>query len=177
LMDDRKLHCHVTFQVVHNLIDGYKFFWQPQPAWLTEGLPLWFSRRVDEEFLNFSGRDHAGSGVLRAHEWARRVRMRVENDAWPKAAELCTIADATKLDYAGHMMAWSRVDFLFAARPAEFGRFVAHMKAPMTTEARLPTTEEMLGRQVEALRGAFQWDYDAFDAEWVEYVRTRYPKK
>jgi hypothetical protein len=178
LLDDRKLHCHVVFQVVHNLFDGYKFYWQAQPAWLSEGLPLWFSRQVDAEFLNFSGTDDAGSTVLRAHEWPRRVRMRVDNDVWPKAEDLCTLMDARALDFVGHMMVWSRVDFLFSAAPDRIGRFVARMKAPMTAEARLPTPAEVLARQQEALRETLGYDdYAAFDAAWVAFVRKEYAKK
>ncbi len=177
LADDRKLHSHVVYSVVHNLVDGYKFYWQPLPSWLTEGLPLWFSRTIDDEFLNFSGKDDAGSTVLKAHEWPRRVRLRVDHDVWPKAEDVCTLMDASGLDFVAHMMVWSRVDFLLATAPDKFAAFMARMKAPMTTQARLPTTAEVLERQVSALQAAFGFDYAAFDAAWVAYVKSEYPKK
>ena len=177
LFDDRKLHCHVVYTVVHNLLDGYRFYAHPTPAWLSEGLSLWFSRPIDDEFLNFSGTDTTGSTVLKAHEWARRVRLRVDNDVWPKADDLCALMDARKLDFVSNMMAWSRVDFLLTTAPDKFAAFVAQMKAPVINEARQPTAEELVQRQTEALRAALGYDAAAFDTAWVGFVRERYPKK
>jgi hypothetical protein len=177
LMDDRKLHCHVVYGVVRNLLDGYKFFWHPLPSWLAEGIPLWFSRQVDDEFLNFSGKEDAGSGVPRAHEWRRRVRLRVEHDVWPRAEDLCTVMDVGQLDYVSHMMAWSRVDFLLATAPDELGALLARLKAPITTEPRLPRHDEILERQAAAWREAFGQDFAAFDAAWVAWVKEKYPRR
>lgn len=177
LRDDRKLHSHVVYSVTHNLVDGYKFYGQVVPAWLSEGISLWFSRPIDEEFLNFAGENDAGSTILKAHEWERRVRLRVEHDVWPRAAELCAVMTASELDFVSHMMVWSRVDFLLQSDPEKFGRFLGRMKAPITNEARLPTKTETLQRQVEALRAEYDQDYAAFDAAWLAYVREKYPKK
>jgi len=177
LRDDRNLHSHVVYSVCHNLVDGYKHFWHVVPAWLAEGIPLWFGRQVRPEFLNFAGTEDAGSTVLKAHEWDRRVRLRVEHAVWPKAEDLCRVMDATGLDFVSHMMAWSRVDFLLRTDAPGFGRFLARMKAPITTQARQPTTEEVLRRQDEALREAFDLDCAGFDAAWVRFVRDTYPKK
>jgi hypothetical protein len=177
LMEDPKLHCHLVYSLAHNFLDSYRFYGHATPTWLIEGLSLWFSRTIDDEFLNFAGKDDAGSTVLRAHEWPRRVRLRVEHDVWPKAADLCTFFDAGQLDFVGHMMAWSRVDFLLTSAPEKFGDFVRRMKAPMTTQARQPTPQEVLKGQERALREVFDYDAAAFDAAWVAFVREHYPKK
>lgn len=176
LRDDRNLHCHLVYSVTHNLVDGYKYYWHSVPAWLGEGIALWFSRRVYPEFLNFAGSDDAGSTVLKGQEWDRRVRMRVENDVWPKAADLCTVVDPGRLDFVSHMMVWSRVDFLMQTDAGKFGTFFGRMKAPIH-DVRLPTTEEIMRRQVEALREVFGQDYEAFDLAWRDFVRRTYPKR
>jgi hypothetical protein len=177
LRDDRNLHSHVVYLVCHNLVDGYKFYWQTIPAWLSEGIPLWFGRQVHPKFLNFAGTDTTGSTVLEAHEWERRVRLRVEHDVWPEAGALCKVMAASELDFVEHMMVWSRVDHLLQNEPAKFAAFLARMKAPMTDEARLPTTAEVLQRQEQALREELGLDYAGFDEAWAQYVRAKYPKK
>ncbi|MEZ5963597.1 MAG: hypothetical protein R3F56_07100 [Planctomycetota bacterium] len=177
LRDDRNLHCHLAYSVTHNLVDGFKYYWQSVPAWLSEGISLWFSRPIREEFLNFSGTDDAGATTLRGHEWERRVRMRVDNDVWPKAADLCQVMSAAELDFSSHMMVWSRVDFLMRGHAEKFGRFVARMKAPMTNEARQPTVAEIVQRQAQALRDELGFDEAGFDAAWLAFVRETYSRK
>lgn len=177
LMDDRKLHCHVVYSVVHNLLDGYKTYTHRLPAWLDEGVPLWFARPIDEEFRNFVGKDDAGATVLKAHEWERRVRLRVEHEVWPKGERFLSIFGGTNLSFVDNMLAWSRVDCLMAQGPEKAGALVGRLKAPVTTEPRQPTEAEILVRQREALQSALDWDEAAFDAAWVEFVTTKYPKR
>ena len=177
LLDDRKLHCHVAYSVVHNLLDGYKTYTHRIPAWIEEGLPLWFSRPIDEEFRNFVGKDDAGATTLKGHEWERRVRLRVEHEVWPKAERFLSIFGGGSLTFVDNMMAWSRVDCLLAQGPEKAGAFVGLLKAPVTTEPRQPTEAEVLARQREALQQVLGWDDAAFDRAWVEFVVAKYPKK
>jgi hypothetical protein len=177
LFDDRKLHCVVVDQTARNLVNAYRGYFHMPPAWLVTGLGSWFGRRVDDEFLVFAGTDDTGSNTLKGHEFARRVRMRVDNDVWPKAEQLCAFPKEADLDFVGGMMAWSRVDFLMSLEGDKFGKFVARMKAPVTTEPRQPTDQEIVTHQWQAMQEACGWDPAQFDAAWVKYVQATYPKK
>lgn len=177
LLDDQKLHCVVVDQTVRNLTNAYRGFFHSPPAWLVVGMGSWFGRRIDDEFLVLASEDDAGSSTLKGHEFARRVRMRVQNDVWPKAAQLCAVVKESDLDFVSAMMAWSRVDFLMSLDGDKFGRFMAQLKAPVTTEARQPTDAEIEARQWQVLQEALGWKPEDFDAAWVKWVLATYPKK
>ena len=174
---DTALHCRVVFSLVHNLVNGFKFYSHDVPVWWSEGLAHWSARRIDPRFSTPSEIRIYAQDPEMAWNWEPRVRARVEFEEYPRAAQLLRIVDRDRLDFVGHMMAWSRVDYLMTLGDEKFAAFMDRMKGRIVPPGRSPTTEEILARQEAALEEAWGLDPEGFDAAWTAWVKKNYRRK
>ena len=114
----------------------------------------------------------------RQHLWPQRVRARVGNDYFPKAAELLAICDTKSFKFADHLMGWSRVEFLRKQDSKAFGLFLRELKSlDLPSDGTKVPPERIQARQAELLVRHFGLDAETFDAKWKDYVLKTYPKK
>lgn len=176
LRDDTALHVHTVFGLVHNLVDGYKFYGHELPVWVTEGLAHWYARRVDPESNNFTKVVEEQKDLRSSWDWAPRVRARVRHRYYPSFAEMLAWRDFQALTFANHMILWSRVDFLMARDPAGFGRFLGRMKDPIV-DSGLPSWDQVLARQEEALQAGWGAGPEELEEDWRRWVLANYPRR
>ncbi len=175
--EDVSLHCHVVFNVTHNLVNSFKYFAYKLPVWVPEGISHWFRRRVDPVWNQFTAvKDNDGPGKAE-QDWAVRVRARVGHEYFPAAEELMNWMDYDDLSVVDHMMIWSRIDFLIDQGPDRFARFMDVLKDHPGTVDGLFSVEQVQARQVQALGAAYQLEPDVFDVQWAAWVEATYPKK
>ncbi len=176
LRDDTVLHVHVVFGLTHNLVDGYKFYGHELPVWCKEGLAHCLARRVDPHSNNFTKVVEEQKELRSSWDWAPRVRARVRHRYYPSFAEMLAWRDYQALTFANHMILWSRVDFLLSLGEEGFGRFLGLMKERIV-ESGLPTWDQVLARQEEALQEAWGMGPEELEEAWRAWVLRTYPRR
>ncbi len=175
--NDTELHAHLAFNLAHNLLDGFKFFWYQLPVWWNEGVAHWYSRRIDPQYISFSGMNEDVAAARREWDWPPKIRARLKFDHYTKADELMSRFDFAKMSFADHMMAWSRVDYLFSLGDEGIAKFTKMMKGKIPMAGATPTHDEILARQKDALLAAFGLDAAGLDEAWKKHVMAKYPAK
>lgn len=175
--DELALQSHFVYSLAMNFTNGLLGYYYDVPCWLSEGIAHGYARRVPTTFVNIAIEDEAVD-ASRQHLWPQRVRARVGNDYFPKAAELLPICDTKNFKFADHLMGWSRVEFLRKQDSKAFGIFVRELKSlELPTDGTKVPPERIQARQAELLVRYFGLDPESFDAKWKDYVLKTYPKK
>jgi len=179
LSDDTRLQTHVTFNVMHNLVDSYKHYNYALPVWIGEGIAHWYSRGIDPRFNNFSFVEETSAGLRKEWDWEPKVYKRVKNKIIPAASEIVNWSEFGNLKFTNHLAVWSLVDFLVEYDRNLLAEFIGRIngKIPGVPITRIPTTEEVLDRQEEVFREVYGWTWDELDVAWHKWVLKNYPKK
>jgi len=178
LIQDKSLHCHVWFNVVHTLLSGYKHYAHSLPVWCSEGVAHWYVLEVDPAEHVFTAIKGAAVDKRKDPKWGLKIRRRVKNKDYEPMAKLMTKMSAGEFTFGDHMAAWSRIDFLFKKNPKGFAKFMDRMKAPVIAQAgKSPTNESILKRQSECFTECIGMDPKAFDKAWTRYVLKSYPRR
>lgn len=169
---DSALACDLAAHVVQNFALGLRGTGGDVPFPVLEGLGHWFARRIDARFPVFSGSDPAR--LKGPADWPGDVRSRVEHQAFPSTAELLALEDPDALEWAEHLMLWSRFDFLLTREDGAGGNFLRALKVPLEPDATPLTPEARVARASTALEAATGGDLAAFDRAWSEWVLKAY---
>jgi hypothetical protein len=183
LQHDAGLHCHVVYNTVHLLLDGYRGYWHDLPAWFESGLAQWYLRRLDPRWPNFDRAPELEPDMRNDPGWEPRVAGLVRNRACTPAARMLAWIDFADFKFHDYAVAWSRVDFLIQQGDPKFRTFVEGLKAPILDtdkkrvdySFRVLTPAELLERQRKFLQAAYGWSIEQFDEEWQRYVLAHYP--
>lgn len=170
---DAALACDLAAHVAQNLALGLRGVQGSVPPAVLEGLGHWFARRVDARFPVYSGSDPAR--LKGPADWPGEVRSRVEHQVFPPSAELF-VEDPTTLEWADHLVLWSRFDFLFAREDGAAGHFLRGLKAPLDPAAEPLGAEGQVARALAALEAATGGGLEAFDRAWSEWVLKTYAR-
>ena len=176
---DLTLQYALTFLLTENLYDGFRGYDYLGPIWWRDGLARWFARRVDERCLLYTaGKDD----FIRDEEearWEPKVRARVEKGAAPSTAEMLAWPDPENWEFAQHMMAWSRVDFVMHKEPPKRRAFLLALQEPMGLAQGAPSAEaqaQHFDRALQAL-GYDPGGSTDFDRDWAAWVLETYSKR
>ena len=177
LTNDSALHCEAVFNIVHGLIDGFRYYTHNAPHWFRQGLAHWYLRRVNPKHNVYGEYKRFDADPKMLWNWAPRVRARARYDHFPRAAEMLTWRWEDEKTLVDSMMVWSRVDYLMSLGDEPFAKFLTLMKGPIPMVGLMPTKQEILTRQTFALEQAWGLDAQSFDERWKAWVIAEYPKK
>ena len=174
--NDSALCCDVISGVSQNLALGYRGYRVGLPFAITEGIAHWFSRQFDPRYHIFSGFDQSKINIKEEWDWEPLVRVRVDHQVFPTLEQMLAWGNAEALEWADHLMLWSRMDYLLAREDGLAGRLLYALKErPSTSTGGTPA------ELAEGARSAFERvtgsDLAKLDAEWSEWVQKTYPKK
>ncbi|MSR61674.1 MAG: hypothetical protein EXS08_04395 [Planctomycetes bacterium] len=174
---DTGLACAVVGGVAQNLALGFR---GPEVGLcfaVREGIAHWFAQRVDPRYHLLAG--GAAEPRISAAEggWAPPVRARVEHRVFPSTNDMLAWNPSTPLEWADHLILWSRLDCLLAREDGAAGNFLRQLKAPLAEGASAPTADELVERARAALPAATGGDLEHFDQEWSAWVLKTYPSK
>ncbi len=174
--NDTAFTCQAIGGVVQNLANGFRNYGHTLPLFWSEGLAHWFSRRFDARYHFFQG--DAGTGRVKdGGKWESSVRARVERDVFPPTAEMLGWQDPLALEWADHLILWSRVDYLMAREDGAAARFQRLLKTPLVESGGRPREELLRERTEQAFREATGQTPEDFDAAWSAWVERTYPAK
>lgn len=174
--NDSALACDVISGVSQNLALGYRGYRAALPFAVSEGIAHWFSRQFDERYHIFSGFDQTKVRVKEDWNWAPLVRARVEHKIFPVFNDMLAWSDAEALEWADHLMLWSRMDYLLSRDDGLAGSLLRMLKEPVETRGKA-APEELADRARKTFQKATGGDLARFDVEWSEWVLKTYPKK
>jgi hypothetical protein len=178
LHDDVALHCHVVFNVVHLLLDGYSGYWHDLPPWFESGLAQCYARRIDTRWPNFDRPPETDPDMRKETRWEQRAVGLVRNRACTPAAKMLAWPDFGDFKFHDYVVAWSRAGFLIHLGNQRLRAFVNGMKAPFVDEPRprsrgrprAPSPQELFARQQQVLQSVYGWSIEQFDEQWRSYV-------
>lgn len=175
---DHALHANLAFNIAHNLYSSFRGFGHDMPAWVVTGLGHWHARRVTPRFPTYDRKDERDREERSAFwEWDTRVHGLVKNKVFEAVAPFIDRLDAGKFGVEQHMQSWALVDFLLVHKKPQMCTFLHTMKDPFHGRRRMPTEEELLVRQREALIQAFDCDVSAIEVAWRSAVLSTKSKK
>lgn len=170
---DTALACDLAAHVAQNLALGLRGGRGDLPFAVEQGLGQWFARRVDARFPVFAGRDPARlQGQSQA--WEAEVRTRAEHKVFPASRDLLGWEDPDTLEWADHLVLWSRFDYLFAREDGAAGQFLRRLQEPLDPAAPALDARTRAERAHAALEAAVGVPLAAFDEAWSEWVLRTY---
>jgi hypothetical protein len=175
--NDTALHCDVVSGVVQNLASGFRGYRVVLPFAVSEGIAHWFAREIDPRYHIFTGLDLTKVRMKDESNWAPSVRARVEHKVFTSTAEMLGWKDADALEWADHLILWSRMDYLMARDDGAAGTMLRLLKESPKTKSGQLSPEQMIERAREAYASLAGGDLAKLDADWSEWVLRTYPKK
>jgi len=173
--NDSALACDVISGVSQNLANGYRGYRAALPLAVSEGIAHWFSRQFDPRYHIFSGLDQT-KVPKEEWNWAPLVRARVEHKVFPTLETMLGWTDPEALEWADHLMLWSRTDWLLAREDGMAGKVLHGLKEPPIAGGQ-ETSEQMTVRSREVFRKTTGSELAQLDEQWSEWVLKTYPKK
>lgn len=168
------LACAVLSGVAGNLARGFRSDAVRPPVFFVEGLQHWFARRHDPRFHILSGTDPTRVHLREQSDWAGSVRARVSHGHFTPLDEMIGWQSCDELDWADHLMIWSRVDHLLEMEDGAAGRFLRAYKDPTFV---LTGADEVRERTLYALREATGRTPAELDEAWQEWVEREYRRR
>jgi hypothetical protein len=172
---DAAIGCDVISGVTKNLANGFRYYAHVVPFYWSEGLAHWFSRRFDPRYHFFTGTDPSRIRTRDEWNWEPSVRARVKNEVFPPTAQMLAWEDPNALEWADHVILWSRVDYLMAREDGAGSKLMRYLKDPLPPGR--PTEDAVHERSLQAFQEATGQDPAAFDAAWCDWVEENYPAK
>ncbi|MCA8969197.1 MAG: hypothetical protein KDC95_05415 [Planctomycetes bacterium] len=178
LKHDTSLHCHIVWNVVHNLISGYRFYSYDLPVWFCEGSAHWWAKEVDEErALDFDQNESARAKMLNTGKWRPKVRQWLDNKNTRPVSELIGLRDYGQLTKYDHVKCWSVIDWMMAQGNEKWGQYMNTVKGYIDPKTGLATAKEVLNLQRQGLRDAYSVSPPMLEEKWKEWVLETYPDR
>lgn len=177
LAKDVAMHCEMTFNVVHMLVDGYRGFRQLTPHWFSQGLAHCYLRAVSpkhnviKEFKRYDARPEM------LWNWAPRVRSRVQHEHFTAASELLRWRFDDEKTLVDGMMLWSRIDYLLSLGDEGIRAYLDHSADHGPAPGETVSVDRQQELETAALAAVWQMTPAEFDAAWCRWVLRTYPKK
>lgn len=170
---DAALHNHVVFNVVHQLLDGYKHYTYDLPVWIQEGLAHWYERGLNPEYNDFDSAEGAPPATTRKTDWEEATRKLVASGDAPSLASLLALNGYADLELEHHFATWSMIDFLQRERPGFLGRLLDRIKG-LTNASGIGDGSGLEDAHREAFREGLGMTYAQFDEAWRAWVLEAY---
>lgn len=175
LRDDKVLHAALVYNTVHNLLDGFRYYWHETPLWLQEGTAHWFRRQVLEDMDLYTWIPPDLPERNRRTDWRATALARARLGNFTPLREVLGWIDDRAVRFGDQIAIWSRIDFLQRRHPGALGRILrATKRAQPSDQSATPDDQALVERQRAALADVLGLDPDRFDDAWVAFVKETY---
>lgn len=167
---DAMLHAAVSAGLARSFLDGHRQQLYRAPRWLAQAVAHRYARMADERWV-LAG--HNYRNVRDGHwEWDESVASMVENEFFASMADMIKWQRDHKMNARDHMIITSKLEFMIEEHGPKLRTYLNLVVQPvkgMTEDS----VEELEKRQRAALKDAFGWEPEEFDAAWVEWVEDK----
>lgn len=172
LRTDLGLQTHLVHNLAHLMLCAYKHFSYDPPAWLDEGLAIYFEKELDPEAITLEGQEGGTKSQRPPRNFEARARALALSDGGPRFARLLGLREVADFEGEDLIASWAIAKFLVEAHPASFARFVGAVKGQLD-ERGVPTGRDLGGLQRKLLQELWQWNPQQLDREWRAWFSAR----
>jgi hypothetical protein len=173
---DEALHGHVVFNLVHNLLNGYKYYSYDKPLWLMEGLAHWFERRITTKYNTFDGGEGASASITRKENWEPPTRQLVSSGDSSSMGKLMRINGFGEFELPEHFTTWSMVDYLQKRDPRLIGDLLGEVSGLLNDEF-MPNGGRVNDVTREFFKERLSMTMVGFERAWQAWVLETYGTK
>lgn len=172
-VSDAGVHAGLASMVGRSLVGAYRGTFYDVPLWISEGVAHLFSREVDDRFYNAIAELDQDPEYRDDHDWFKRVRARVGYDYFRPLQEQMKQMTAGEMEFADHMLAWSRMEFIVTQEKGWLKAYLDEIKTiPLGTDG--VQHPEVLERQDKVFEKVFGMKPEDFDKQWSTHVKKTY---
>ncbi len=169
---DEHIHNHTVFNVVHNLVDGFKHYSYDTPLYLKEGLAHWFERELNPDFNSFSFSEGGIAKKVTKGDWDTAVAKLVQRDEAPRLAELVNLDGFAEYEPRHHLACWSITAFFLERYPDAYAQLTQALHGRKAANGDSDGSD-MRDAHRSAIKAAFGKSYAQIDAEWRAWALER----
>jgi len=169
LRNDVALHAHVTFNLAHNLLDGFKHYSYDTPPWLREGFAHVLEREVSPRYNSFDSSEGGSSAMGGRTDWVPEVRSMIKKGEVPRLAELMNLKTFAEFELRHHYACWSMVDYMIRVHPTGFACLNAKLHGRKDANG-FPDSSNLRDVHRDALRECMGMTYAGFDEAWAAWA-------
>jgi hypothetical protein len=174
---DTAMHVHIVWNIVHNMIDGYRFYSYDLPVWFKEGMAHWYGRRIDPKWDNFDQNESSAADMLNEERWDLKTRQSLIAGRLRPVAEVLPLRDYGDLTKWDHLKVWSMCDYLMSLGDEKWRDFMNGIKGQTDPTTGLAVGKEIVDVQRKALQKVYDVNPLTFEEKWKEWVLRTYPEK
>lgn len=178
LKHDTAMHCHIMFNTIQQLINGYRMYTFDMPVWFKEGMGHYFERLVSLKYNNFDQNESNSADIRKTWKWKPKVRALVitKSDKLRSWSEMLSWRDFGQIKFTDHMVLWARMDYLFSLGDKGIRVYLDGMKGSIDPTSQ-GLSKAILKVQREAFRNAWNGNAVKLDEKWMEYAKETYPTR
>jgi len=169
---DSGLHCHVVFNLSHNLLDGYKHYSYDTPIWIHEGLAHVMEREISPSFNSFDSDEGSVAEKTRKSKWTPEVRKLISSKKVLRLAELVALKSYAELELRHHYTTWSMVLYLMEEHAEAFANLNDRLHGMKKADG-LPDGSKMRDKHRRAFQDCLGMSYAQFDKAWRNWAATQ----
>ncbi len=170
---DEAMHGHVVFNLVINMLDGYKHYSYELPVWIREGLAHYFERNLNPNFNSFDSSEGAVADTTSKSNWEPPAKKLAKSDNAPRMASLMALKNFSGLELKHHYTTWSMVDFLEQQHPGFVAKLLDGIKG-LVDEQGVDNGSPMPEVHRQVFKDELGMSYAQFDAAWRTWVAANY---
>ena len=172
LRNDSALHGHVVFNLVINMIDGYKHYSYDTPNWIKEGLAHFVERELSPKHNSFDSAEGAIAEMTRKSDWDPEVRKLLQGKKAPRMAELINLHSFAQFELPHHYTTWSMTTYLIEEHAEAYACLNDRLHGIMIDDGR-PDGSKMSDKHRRFFQACLGMSYSQFDAAWAEWASKR----
>ncbi len=173
LRDDENLHAHLSHNLGHNFLLGYKHYSYEPPLWIEEGFAHVFEKEVSPEYNSFDSEEAAIGEMYQGSNWYEGVLKALDRGKAASLADLMHKKGFSDLGKEDHLIAWSKVEFLMSQHPKAWAKLLDVLRGRVDDQG-YTDGGNLLDVQRDFFRDEFSWSFADFDREWEKWVRKAY---
>ena len=179
LKHDTAMHCHIVFNVIQQLINGYRMYIFDMPVWFKEGMAHYFERLISRKYNDFDQNESSSADLGKAWKWKPKIRALVvtKNKKLKSWSEMLKWRDYGQIKFYDHMVLWGRMEFLFSRGEEGIRIYLDMMKGNIDPSSQGSLAKAILKVQRDAFRKGFGGNPIKLDELWMEHVKKTYPSR
>jgi hypothetical protein len=176
LRNDDNLYAHVSHNLGHNFVLGYRYYSYEPPKWFEEGFAHFFEKEVSEEFNSFDSEEAAVGQMYEGKDWRDGTLRFLGRGKATSTADLIHKKGLADIGKEDHVIAWSKVEFLIKNYPDKFPKFLDAVRGRLDAKG-LPDGTNIPAHQRDFFKNDMGMTLSDFDREWEKWVTKTYPPK
>jgi hypothetical protein len=173
---DDNLYAHVTHNMAHNFILGYRYYSYEPPKWFEEGFAHFMEKEVSDEFNSFDSEEAAIGQMYEGKDWRDGTLKFLGRNKATSLADLIHKKGLSDIGKEDHVIAWSKVEFMIKVYPDKFPKFLDAVRGRLDAKG-MPDGTNLQAHQRDFFKAELNMSLSDFDREWEKWVNKTYLAK